>query len=757
MLVGLTVLALFVAVIPPVVLAANLPPAQPTITEPATDGQVVNPADVHMETAPFDDPDGDSQLCTDWVIQVASTSEVAWQALCSPILVHIHLGDGSFVNSYAGKTELNFNTDYVLRVRDSDNSGDPATQWSPWAQRLFHTSAAPAPGGPVAWTLRQPGFQIAAVASGFQLPVNIAFIPNAGTSATSPYYYVAELYGNIRVVTRDGTISDYIRGVLNYQPNGRFPGSGEQGLAGLVVEPVSGDVFASMLYVATGGALYAKVVRFRSSHGGTVAGSYTTILDIQEQMAASHQISNLTIGPDGKLYVHVGDGQVASTGQDLSSFRGKILRLNLDGTAPSENPFYDASNGITARDYIFAYGFRNPFGGVWRPADGKHYEVENGPSVDRFAQIVRGRNYLWNGTDASMYNYAIYNWSPAVAPVNIAFVDPTIFGGSGFPAADMGHAFVSESGPTYATGPQTNGKRISEFVLDASGNLVSGATPLVEYTGTGKGTAVALAAGPDGLYFSDFYKDLNYSSPIDVGAKIYRISPVASALTVTAPANRFYASTVNQTSPNIPAQVSWSATASAGIKSTQLQQSINGGTWTTVTSLTSPTATSWSFRDPSSATTTYRFRDRATDNANNVSAWATGPTFRIQAYQQTTASPTLAFTAGWKTWNDANYYGGSARYAYAAGEKATFKFSGTDFALVTTKGPNRGRFQLYLDGVAGPIVDTYVPSYSYRQVVGIAHFSTSGPHTVEIRILGQRNASSAGTRVDFDAALTMGP
>ena len=274
MLIGLTALALVVAAtFPAVVLAANLPPDQPTITEPATDGQVVNPFDVHMETAPFSDPDGDSHLCTDWVIEVAATSEVAWQALCSPILVHIHLGDGTFMNSYAGKAQLDYDKDYVLRVRDSDNSGDPATQWSPWAQRLFHTSVAPAPGGPVAWTLRQSGFQIAVVASGFQLPVNIAFVPNAGTTQSSPYYYVAELYGNIRVVTRNGTISDYVRGVLNYQPSGKFPGSGEQGLAGIVVDPVSGDVFASMLYVATGGALYAKVLRFRSSHGGTVAGS----------------------------------------------------------------------------------------------------------------------------------------------------------------------------------------------------------------------------------------------------------------------------------------------------------------------------------------------------------------------------------------------------------------------------------------------------------------------------------------------------
>jgi glucose/arabinose dehydrogenase len=710
-----------------------------------------------METAPFSDPDGDAHLCTDWEIQVASTNEVAWASYCSPILVHIHFGDGTFMNSYAGKTQLAYNTDYRLRVRDSDDSGDPATRWSTWAVRLFHTSVAPITGGPVAWTLRQSGFVVDEVAGGFTLPVNIAFIPNAGTSPTSPYYYVTELYGNIKVVTRNGTVSDYARGLLNYTPSGKFPGSGEEGLAGLLVDPASGDVFASMLYQIPGGTLYAKVLRFHSNHAGTVAGSSTLILDIHEAMSASHQISNLSIGTDGKLYVHVGDGMVTSTAQDLASFRGKILRLNLDGTAPSDNPFYNSSDGITARDYVFAYGFRNPFGGDWRPADGKHYEVENGPSVDRFAQVVRGRNYLWSGSDASMRNYAIFNWEPAVAPVNLAFVAPTIFGGSGFPSAKKGHAFVSESGATYATGPQTDGKKIEEFALDANGSLLSGPTTLIEYTGTGKGTAVGLAAGPDGLYFSDLYEDTG-TSPLDPGANIYRIRAVtsdATAPTTTAPDNRFYASTVNQTSPQIPLVFTWTAgDPESGIAKTELQESINAGTYANVT-LGSQPAVRLVTRLPYSSTTTYRFRDRATNGVGGVSAWATGPTFRVRAFQETTASPTLVFTTGWSSSSTTSYFGGALKYASAAGQKATFTFSGTDFALVSTKGTNRGKFQLYLDGVAGSVVDLYSTA-AYRQVVGIVHFSVAGTHKVEIRVLGQKNAASTGYRVDFDAALTMG-
>jgi glucose/arabinose dehydrogenase len=594
------------------------PPATPVITEPATDGQIVHPADVHMETAPFSDPDpGDAHACTDWEIRVAATSEQVWRDLCDSVnLVHVHLGDGGFVNSYAGRTELVNDTDYVLRARHRDNSGDAATEWSAWAERRFRTAPAPAPGTAVAWTLKQPGFQLDVIATGLQLPVNIAFVPNPGTKPTSPYLYVTELYGNIKVVARDGTVSDYVRGTLNYRPSGIFPGSGEQGLTGLVVDPATGDVFASMLYEASvGGPHYPKIVHFRSNETGSVAGSYSTILDMPgEAQGQSHQISNLSIGPDHKLYAHMGDGFDTSTAQNLNSFRGKILRMNLDGSPAADNPFYDPNDGITSKDYVFAYGFRNPFGGDWRAADGFHYEVENGPSVDRFAKIVPGRNYLWDGTDASMHNFAIYNWSPAVAPVNLAFVQPQTFAGSGFPPEKMGHAFVSESGATYATGPQTYGKRITEFALDANGNLVSGPTPLLEYSGTGKATVAGLAAGPDGLYFTELYKDLNYTSPTDAGANILRIRYVGTA---NVPPSVSIVNPANGASYSAPATITINAAASDPDGSVTKVEFFQGGT-----KLGEDTSAPYSFTWSGVSAGSYSLTAAATDNAGSTSTSA---------------------------------------------------------------------------------------------------------------------------------------
>jgi glucose/arabinose dehydrogenase len=376
------------------------------------------------------------------------------------------------------------------------------------------------------------------VATNFQLPVNIAFVPSPSPEPDAPFFYVTELYGTIKVVSNDRTVSDYATGLLNFNPTGDFPGSGEQGLTGITVDPASGDVYATMLY-KVGSFLYPKVVRFHSLDGGRTAQSQTVILDMYpENQGPSHQISNVSIGPDSKLYVHMGDGFSAATAGNLDSFRGKILRLQLDGSPAADNPFYNAQDGITARDYIYAYGLRNPFGGAWSAADGAHYSVENGPSTDRFARIVAGRNYGWRGNNSDMTTFALYNWTPSVAPVNIAFIQPETFNGSGFPAEKMGHAFISESGPTYAAGPVANGKRISEFVLDAQGNLVDGPLPLIEYNGTGQGTVVPLAAGPDGLYFSEFYKDFKAGSPIDRGARILLVKAQSfTSASITLPAD----------------------------------------------------------------------------------------------------------------------------------------------------------------------------------------------------------------------------
>ncbi len=509
---------------------AAAPPAAPAITEPSTDGQVVAPADVHMEASGYADPDGHPHASTDWEIVKSLTGEKVWEAPGAADLLrgHIHLADGTFTGSYAGRTELEPDTAYRLRVRFRDAAGET----SPWSERFFRTSAAGNPGipAPLPWAPARHGYRIEPVASGFQLPVTIAFHPNPGPLATDPLFYVTELYGTIKVVSRNGSVGTYASGLLNYDPSalGSFPGAGEQGLTGLCVDPATGDLFATMLYQTTDSrgnlVRYPRVARLHSSDGGRTGSVAADFRMPGEPQGQSHQISTVSIGPDGKLYVHNGDGFEPTTAQNLGSYRGKVLRMGLDFAAPPDNPYYDSSDGITAKDFVWAYGLRNPFGGRWRAADGELYMVENGPSIDRLARILRGRNFGWDGNNSSMLTHAIYAWNPSHAPVHLAFIEPETFGGSGFPAEMTGRAFVTESGPTYATGPQARGKRIVECTL-AGGDTPLSEPPRVfaEYIGTGKATAVALAAGPDGLYFSDLYRDQGAAAPKDAGAVIYRI------------------------------------------------------------------------------------------------------------------------------------------------------------------------------------------------------------------------------------------
>src|SRR4051812_11676187 len=184
-------------------------PAAPTITEPSVEGALVNAADVHMEAGGYSDPDGDPHACTDWEIWTVSPASKAWSASpCQfPLTVHVHLGDGSFQGSYSGTDALVPDTDYQLRVRYRD--GNQAT--GPYATRSFRTEPPGPPGTPGEnpWIAKQPGFVIQKFASNLQLPVNIAFVPDPGPNPGDPLLYVTELYGAIKVVTRDGSVSDY--------------------------------------------------------------------------------------------------------------------------------------------------------------------------------------------------------------------------------------------------------------------------------------------------------------------------------------------------------------------------------------------------------------------------------------------------------------------------------------------------------------------------------------------------------------------
>ncbi|MCS7062446.1 MAG: PQQ-dependent sugar dehydrogenase [Methylacidiphilales bacterium] len=392
-------------------------------------------------------------------------------------------------------------------------------------------------GAAVPWTVTQPGYVIEKVATGFSLPVSIKFVPSPSNNPNAPFYYVAELYGNIKVVRRNGVISNYATNLLNFNPTGSFPGTGEIGVADLAIHPTTGDIYATVVYqdgVDAGGnpIFYGEVVRFTSTDGGLTAANKTRIFSTSPyRIAQSHQISAITFDNQNNLLVNVGDGFIPSTALNLEDARGKILRMTTTGAPVSSNPFYNIFNGITIRDYIYTYGHRNPFGSVWRRLTNTLYFTENGPnSNDRLGRALPGQSFGWNDTDISMTINALYNWVTPVAPVQLAFIESGVFNGSGFPPNKLNRLYVAESGPTFALGPANNGKRITEFLISPNGQLQEAPTVFAQYAGSGRSTACAIAAGPDGLYFSDLYaEDATPTTVSKPGANIFRIRFLGTA------------------------------------------------------------------------------------------------------------------------------------------------------------------------------------------------------------------------------------
>jgi glucose/arabinose dehydrogenase len=161
-----------------------------------------------------------------------------------------------------------------------------------------------------------------------------------------------------------------------------------------------------------------RVSRFTKS-GGVCTESI--ILD-NLPVSSNHNGGIIRFGPDGKLYVVIGDASFPSNSQDLTSLAGKILRVNSDGSAPSDNPFISNANSNAQK--VFSYGHRNSYGFTFHPQTNALWESENGPGDnDEINRVVSGGNYGWPvvGGIAGNPNYIdpILAFNPVIAPTGI--------------------------------------------------------------------------------------------------------------------------------------------------------------------------------------------------------------------------------------------------------------------------------------------------------------------------------------------------
>jgi len=165
-------------------------------------------------------------------------------------------------------------------------------------------------------------------------------------------------------------------------------GDGERGALGIALSPRWPSKKVVYVYATRngGGHLQNQLVRFAVS-GGRGHG-LKVLLTSPASASPYHNGGRILFGPDRKLYVMIGDGHDSTNAQDRSgNFRGKILRLDPDGTGAKGNPFGSR---------IWSYGHRNSFGFTFDPATHRLWETENGPEcTDEINLVVKGGNFGW--------------------------------------------------------------------------------------------------------------------------------------------------------------------------------------------------------------------------------------------------------------------------------------------------------------------------------------------------------------------------
>jgi aldose sugar dehydrogenase len=203
----------------------------------------------------------------------------------------------------------------------------------------------------------------------------------------------------------------------------------ERGLLGIAIDPAFNTnryvyVYYTVKANAACGDTINQVVRFTEVNG--VGQNPVTIFTSPAVGAGNHNGGNIRFGPDGKLYISVGDDSNPATSQNLGSKNGKIHRINPDGTIPTDNPFYGQQGKVGS---IFAYGLRNSFDLDFDPVTGALFASENGPNCDdEVNRIVAGYNYGWRpnyscGDNDPNFNTipALFRWTPPIAPTGITF------------------------------------------------------------------------------------------------------------------------------------------------------------------------------------------------------------------------------------------------------------------------------------------------------------------------------------------------
>ena len=270
--------------------------------------------------------------------------------------------------------------------------------------------------------------KVETIADGLDEPWGMAFLPDGRLLVT-------EKGGTLRIVAKDGTISDPVKGVP------KVIASGQGGLLDVALDPEFGTNNLVYLSYSEGGDGGVGTAVARGKLNDAAIEDTKIIFRMTPKVQGpNHFGSRLVFAPDGKLFVTLGDRFKFEPAQDLKSHLGKVVRINPDGSVPDDNPFAGKDDALPE---IWSYGHRNVQGGAINPKTGKLWTIEFGPKGGDELNIPEpGKNYGWpvvswgthyDGKDIPdppthpEFADAVKQWTPVISPSGMTFYTGEVF------------------------------------------------------------------------------------------------------------------------------------------------------------------------------------------------------------------------------------------------------------------------------------------------------------------------------------------
>ena len=279
---------------------------------------------------------------------------------------------------------------------------------------------------------RENVIKVDTVASGLVHPWGLELLPDGRMLVT-------ERSGRLRIVGRDGALSNPLAGVP------QVAARGQGGLLDVTLDPAfatNRTIYLAFSEPGDGNTAGTSVVRARL---GADRLEDVRVIYRQEPKvsSSSHFGSRIVFRNDGTMFITQGDrASFRNEAQNLGSLIGKIVRINADGTVPRDNPFVGRSG---VRPEIWSYGHRNVQAAALDPVTGRLWTVEHGArGGDELNQPNAGRNYGWpvitygrdysgakigEGTEKEGMEQPVYYWDPVIAPSGMAFYTGDAFRG----------------------------------------------------------------------------------------------------------------------------------------------------------------------------------------------------------------------------------------------------------------------------------------------------------------------------------------